>query len=102
MSIHEFLNTDELVLLLIFQQYNSRVSAAERTLEKFRHRYRDAVSFLRMPCSLKDKFLAEYDVTASPTILGLRRGKVVWRHEGNADEAVLEELADRYLTGANA
>jgi thioredoxin-like negative regulator of GroEL len=102
MTIHEFLNTDELVLLLIFQHYNSRVSAAERTLESFRHRYRDAVSFLRMPCSLKDKFLTEYQVTASPTILGLRRGKVVWRHEGNADEAMLEELAERYLPTAHA
>ncbi len=98
MTLEEFLQSDGCVLMLVFQQYSPSVSQSERLLETFVSQHSSEARLLRVACGKEDELFKRYKIRSNPTVLGLRKGREIWRHEGLTDAATLDQLASQ-LTG---
>ncbi|OZI08035.1 hypothetical protein BWI93_11435 [Siphonobacter sp. BAB-5385] len=97
MTLEEFLQSEECVLMLIFQQYSPSVSQAERVLESFVSQHPKDARLLRVACGKEDELFKRYKIRSNPTVLGLRKGREIWRHEGYTDAQTMDQVESRLV-----
>ncbi|MFT4031625.1 MAG: thioredoxin family protein [Siphonobacter sp.] len=96
MTLEEFLQSDGCVLMLVFDQYSPTVSQSERVLERFVSQH-PQTRLLRVACGARDELFKKYKIQSNPTVLGLRKGREVWRHEGLTDTLTLSQAEPRLI-----
>ncbi|MBO9638515.1 MAG: hypothetical protein J7576_10120, partial [Siphonobacter aquaeclarae] len=88
------------ILMLVFQQYSPAVSQSERILERFVSQHPKEARLLRVACGSEDELYQRFQIHSNPTVLGLRHGQEIWRHEGLTDAQTLVQLESTLTANA--
>lgn len=74
------------------------MSRTEHCIEAFVKKHPRTARLLRVACApTETELFIRYGIRSMPTVLGLRNGREVWRHEGPASEKALEALESNLL-----
>lgn len=93
-TLEEVVRANPVVLVDFFAEWCGPCKMMGPILEDVKSQLGDKVKILKVNVEKNVKAAARYQVTAVPTLILFRDGKVVWRHSGIVPPSTLKQIIE--------